>query len=299
MKKFVVALVLGLASVPAFSYPANLGLAALNGLVQGMNEGRQQAAAQAQANPAPQQAVSAAAPAANAFVVRNAEAMAAELRKSEFATSRCMLTPVFAGDGMTVALSTDRIFASNDVIVGVGEDKLDPSVKFPVRAVLMKHGPSEQVSVRVRRSGKELTVTAMCADAKPFYDAQLEGAFAMSKGDAARCSDKFGEASRIHALNVGPMNLAYNCAVLAGRFVTPADTAKSYYEVYRHLILESQWSSDSLGNNRANILTAVDFLNKKGAAYLADDLKSQYDQAVAAKAAPTPTTASIAGGQRP
>jgi hypothetical protein len=197
-----------------------------------------------------------------------------------------MLTPVVAGDGMTVALSTDRTFASGDIILSVGADRLDPSVKTPLRDVLMKHGPTELVSVKVRRSDAELTVTAACKDARPFYDAAFEAALAASKGDAATCYDKLVEAGRLEALHSGFLNLEFICGVQAGRIVTPTDQASGYYEIVRRMILENAWSADALGAIRATILTDVDTLKKSNAGYLGDDLKSQYDQAVAASSRP-------------
>jgi hypothetical protein len=52
------------------------------------------------------------------------------------------------------------------------------------------------------------------------------------------------------------------------------------------MILENAWSADALGAIRATILTDVDTLKKSNAGYLGDDLKSQYDQAVAASSRP-------------
>jgi len=218
------------------------------------------------------------------------EPFATEYKKSEYGVSRCMLTPVLESDRMTVALSTDRVFAAGDVFVAVGSDIIDSTAMFPVRDALMKRAAEESIQVKIRRAGKEITVTAKCTDAKVFYDLLLEAGFAASKNDAAGCSDKLRGAASLHALNFSPMHLAFQCGRLAGRIVGPTDQAKAYYEVYEQLIRESQWSADALNRNRGTILTAVDALRKGNAAFLADDLKQQFDQALTAK---TQTTASL------
>jgi len=217
-----------------------------------------------------------------------------ELKKPEYGVSRCMLTPVFESDSMTVALSTDHVFAAGDVFVVVGSEVVDSTAKFPVRDALMKRASDESIQVKIRRAGKEMTVTAKCSDAKPFYDLLLEAGFAASNNDAIGCSDKMRAAAGLHALNFFPMHLAFQCGRLAGRIVGLADQAKAYYEVYEQLIRESQWSTDALNRNRATILTAVEALRKGNAAYLADDLKQQFDQALSAK---MQTTASLGDGR--
>jgi flavin-dependent dehydrogenase len=93
-------------------------------------------------------------------------------------------------------------------------------------------------------------------------------------------------AGGLHGLNFFPMHLAFQCGRLAGRIVGPTDQAKAYYEVYEQLIRESQWSADALNRNRGAILTAVEALRKGNAAFLADDLKQQFDQALAPKGPP-------------
>jgi hypothetical protein len=217
-----------------------------------------------------------------------------ELKKPEYGVSRCMLTPVFASDSMTVALSTDRIFAAGDIFVAVGGEAIDSTAKFPVRDALMKRASDESIPIRIRRASKEIAVTAKCTDAKVFYDLLLEAAFAAANNDAAGCADKMRAAAGLHALNFYPMHLAFQCGRLAGRIVGPTDQAKAYYEVYEQLIRESQWSVDALNRNRSTILTAVDALRKGNAVLLADDLKQQFDQALSAK---TQTTASLVEGR--
>jgi len=193
-----------------------------------------------------------------------------------------MLTPLFSTDQMTVAVSTDRVFSAGDIIIAVGDDPIDSTAKTPVRDLLMKYGPTETLAIKIRRADKELVVTAKCADAKPFYDLQLEGAFAASKSDFATCADKMTGANRLHNLGAHVQWLAFQCARQAGRMVGSA-LAQGYYEVHRQLILESAWSSDSLGGIRGTILSAVDTLQKNNASLLGDDLKQQYDQALSAK----------------
>jgi hypothetical protein len=95
---------------------------------------------------------------------------------------------------MTVARSTDAVFSAGDTVISVGGEQVDATSKHPVRDLSMKHGPAERVQVKIRRSGHELTVAAQCADAKPYYDALLEAAFAASKEDFGSCADKIGEA---------------------------------------------------------------------------------------------------------
>jgi hypothetical protein len=175
-----------------------------------------------------------------------------EMKKPQYAGSRCMLSPLFASDGMTVALSTDAVFSAGDTILSVGGEPLDATSKNAARDVLMKHGPTEKVQVKIRRSDHELTVTAQCADSKPAYDALLEAAFAASKGDFSACADKVAEARRLHALNYAYANLGFNCALQAKRFGSLANVSQAYYELYRLQILQAAWSSDALGNIRGH-----------------------------------------------
>jgi hypothetical protein len=213
------------------------------------------------------------------------QAAVEEFKKPEYAGSRCVLSPVYASDGMTVALSTDAVFSAGDTIVSIGGEPLDATSKHAARDVTMKHGPTEKVQVKIRRSAHELTVTAQCADAKPFYDAMLEAGFAASKGDFGACADRVAEARRLHPLSYPHANLGFNCNLQAKRFANLENASQAYYELYRLEILQSAWSSDALGNIRGQILTAVDKLQKNKAAFLGDDLKRQYDDAVAASAA--------------
>jgi hypothetical protein len=192
---------------------------------------------------------------------------------------------------MTVALSTDAVFSGGDVILSLDGEPLDATSKHAARDVTMKHAPTEKVQLKIRRAAHELTVTAQCADAKPFYDAMLEAGFAASKGDFATCADKVAEARRLHPLNFPQANLGFSCNLQAKRFSNPADTGHAYYELYRLAILQAAWSSDALGNIRGTILEAVDKLQKNNAAFLGDDLKRQYDDAVSARASSPPSTA--------
>jgi hypothetical protein len=212
-----------------------------------------------------------------------------ELKKPEYAVSSCMLTPVFASDGMTVAVTADRVFSAGDVVIAVGGEPIDTTAKKPVSDLLKKHGPNDSIQVKVRRADKEVTVNSTCTDTKPFYDLLLEASFAASKNDAARCADKMTEARHLHASSASAMHLANQCARFAGRMPNVADAA--YYEVHREILLENLWSSDALSHIRAAILNAVDTLKKGNQSLLADDLKQQYDQAVAASSSPTPLSA--------
>ena len=47
--------------------------------------------------------------------------------------SRCTLTPVLASDGMTVAVSVDKVFSAGDVVIAIADEKVDVSAKTPVR----------------------------------------------------------------------------------------------------------------------------------------------------------------------
>jgi hypothetical protein len=220
-----------------------------------------------------------------------------ELKKPEYADARCALSPLLASDGMTVALSTDAVFSAGDTILSIGGEQLDTTSKHPVVDVLKKHGPTDKLQLKIRRSGHELTVSAQCADAKPYFDAMLEAGFAASKGDFGTCADKVGEARRLHVLNFAAARLSFNCNAQAKRFANLADTSHAYYELYRLAILQAAWSSDALGSVRGTILEAVDKLQKNNAAFLGDDLKRQYDDAVSARASSqlSATTAAATG----
>ncbi len=209
------------------------------------------------------------------------------LKNSVYAASRCMLTPVFGSDQLTVAVSADRIFAARDTVIAVDGELVAENSKSAFRDLLIKHGPNEEISIKLRRSGTELTVKARCMDAKTFYDLVLEASYAASKNDAATCTDKMGQASRVHLLASPGASLAFECAQQSGRLVKPADIARAYYDLRRLLILESAWSSDALSQIRGTILASVDTLQKYNAAFLGEDLKQQYDQAVAASLAIT------------
>jgi hypothetical protein len=215
-----------------------------------------------------------------------------EFKKPEYAVSRCALSPVFASDSMSVAVSEDRTFAAGDLVVEVGNEPLDTSSKTPVRDLLMKHGAAETVPVKIRRADKELVVTAKCSDAKPVNDLLLEAAFAASKNDAVTCADKMNSARQLHAMAFPIMFLAFQCNRIAGRITTPGDLARGYYDAYRMMVLANVWSPDALGRIRGDVLSAVDVLKKSNATLLADDLKQQYDQALTAKS--QPATASVA-----
>lgn len=213
-----------------------------------------------------------------------------EFKKPEYAQSRCALSPVLASDGMTVAFSTDAVFSAGDTILSIGGEQLDATAKHPAVIVLAKHGPTEKLLIKIRRSGHELTVPAQCVDAKPYFDAMLEAGFAAAKGDFNTCADKVTEARRLHAPNFASARLGFDCNLQAKRFATPADTGHAYYELYRLSILQAAWSSDALGSIRGTILEAVDKLQKNNAAFLGDDLKRQYDDAVSARASSPPST---------
>lgn len=210
-----------------------------------------------------------------------------ELKKPEYGASRCMISPGLASDQMTVGVSVDRVFSAGDVIVAIGSDPVDAAAKTPVKDLLVKHGVDETVPIKIRRAGAELIVAAKCTDSKPFYDLELEGVFAASKNDAVTCVDKLNAAKQLHVMNFPPMFLAFQCAKIAGKIPNSGDQARGYYEAYRMMVLLNLWSSDALSRIRGDILTAVDALKKGNATLLADDLKQQYDQAVAAKSPPT------------
>jgi hypothetical protein len=219
-----------------------------------------------------------------------AEPFLAELKKPELAASRCMLSPVLATDNLTVAVSADRVFATGDVILAVGNDVVDVTAKMPVRDILAKHGPDESIALRIRRAGKEAMITAKCGDAKSYVDRLLEATYAASHNDAAGCADKMRAAFDVHRPGFYPMFLSFQCNRLAGRIVGTVSLGRAYYEVYQELILESAWSPDALNHNRANILAAVEVLSKNNE-MLANDLKEQLDQAVVSARSATTTVA--------
>jgi hypothetical protein len=213
-----------------------------------------------------------------------------ELKKPEYGISTCMLTPVFASDGMTVAVSTDRVFSAGDVVIAVGGEPVDTTAERPVGSLLNKHEPKDSVQIKIRRADRELIVTTPCADTKPFFDLLLEAAFAASKNDAASCADKMNAARGLHALNFKMQQGAYICAARAGRIVGSPDLARGYYEIHRELILENKWSLDALSRIRGTILSVVDMFQKQNNSLFGDDLKQQYEQAVAAKSPPAPSS---------
>jgi hypothetical protein len=53
------------------------------------------------------------------------------------------------------------------------------------------------------------------------------------------------------------------------------------YDVRRLMIREGAWSADALSSMRGAVLTSVDILHKNNAQMLGDDLKQEYDAAVA------------------
>ena len=218
-----------------------------------------------------------------------------ELKRPEYGISTCMLTPVFASDGMTVAVSADRVFSAGDVVIAVGNEQVDTTAQRPVGSLLNKHEPKDSVQIKIRRADKELIVTAACADTKPFFDLLLEAAFAASKNDAASCADKMNAARGYHALNFKMQQGAYVCAARAGRLVGNPELARGYYEIHRELILENEWSLDALGRIRGTLLSVVDMFQKQNNSLLGNDLKQQFDQAVAAN---SPPVSSSANGSR-
>jgi hypothetical protein len=207
-----------------------------------------------------------------------------QLQKPEYAASSCMLSPIFATDGVTVAVTADRVFASGDVVIGVGDDPVDPTAAHPLVRLLVKHGADEILQIKIRRAPSEqLVVTAKCSDRKLFTDLLLESAYAASKNDASTCVDKMIEARRLHALSAVLMDMGYLCELKAGRIVGNPNQAQGFYEIRRELILENEWSSDALGKIRGTILSAVDRLRKHNNSLLGDDLMQMYDRAVAAR----------------
>jgi hypothetical protein len=208
-----------------------------------------------------------------------------EYKKPEYAKSRCMISPLLSSDSATVALSVNRVFAGGDTILSIGGTAINESSPTAVRDLLIKHGPNEEVVVKLRRAGKEQAVTAHCSDAKVFYDLVLEASYAASKSDAVTCGDKLREANRLHAFQSSLLWLAFQCDRVAGKLSNPSDLARNFYEVNRVLILESAWSTDAIGRIRGTILEAVNTLQNNNGTVLGEDLKQQYDQAVAAASA--------------
>jgi len=133
------------------------------------------------------------------------------LKAPEYAKSRCLLSPTFGANYVTVAMSSDRTFSAGDTVSAIAGEPLDPTNKTTVRDVLMKHTPEETVPVNLKRAGRDLTVNARCTDAKPFYDLVLEASFAASKKDPSACADKLDEAARLHALAFPGAWLWFQC----------------------------------------------------------------------------------------
>ncbi len=211
------------------------------------------------------------------------------LTKPEYAQSRCMLSPDFGADYVSVAVSRDRVFYSGDVLVSIAGENLDPTVKTTVRDVLSKHGPDETVAVKLKRAGADVTVNAKCTDAKAYYDLFLEASYAALKGDAAGCSDKMDQARQLHILAYAGNWLNLQCKLISQK-ITGAAIAQVYYDFQKQAIEELGSSSDALDQYRGSILSAIALLRKNQAGYLADDLKELFDKAVA-KAQQGPTSA--------
>lgn len=214
-------------------------------------------------------------------VVQAAAKWVAELKTPDYAISRCMLSPDLATDNVTVAISVDRVFSMGDVFLEIAGQPLDASAKTPIRDILVKHGPNEELSVKIRRGGDEMIVSAKCTDAKPFNDLLLEGFYAASKQDASGCADKLEAAAQLKILSAWPNFVLYECRYAAER-IPPASAAQGYYDVARRFILEARTSADALAQIRGNMLGAVNDLRNANASFLADDLQKQYDEAVAA-----------------
>ena len=58
------------------------------------------------------------------------------LKAPEYAESRCMLSPVFGADYVSIAVSSDRVFYAGDVVVSIAGQPLDRLDKHTVRDVL-------------------------------------------------------------------------------------------------------------------------------------------------------------------
>jgi hypothetical protein len=207
------------------------------------------------------------------------------LKASEFGKSRCMLSPVFGADYVSVAVSGDRIFFSGDVVLSIAGEPLDTTVKTTVRDVLSKHAPDETVPVKLKRAGTEITVNAKCSDAKSYYDLVLEASYAASKKDPSGCADKMDQAEKLHILAYAGSWLAFQCKVAANK-ITGAAVTQSYYQVEKQGVEELASSADALDHARVHILTAIDLLRKNQAGFLADDLKEIFDSAVAKAQSP-------------
>jgi hypothetical protein len=198
----------------------------------------------------------------------------------EHEISRCMISPVLATDGMTVAISVDHVFSADDVIVSISDVKIDIHRKHPVLAVLMTHQADELLPVGIRRGGKETIVLAKCSDSKPYSDLLLAASLAASKEDAPTCAEKLLLARQLHAPSYPFKKLGFECSDAAGRITNPSNLAREFYELYRQLVLENAWSRDALSSVRGSILQAVETLQKNNQLVLAQDLKKQYDDAV-------------------
>ena len=214
-------------------------------------------------------------------VAAMAERGLTELRKPLYGLSRCRLSITLSADNATVAVAADNLFSSGDLILGIGGAPLDDSSKTPVRDLLLKHGPTDDISVSVRRGKEDKTLSVKCQDAKPYYDAITEGLYAASKHDAGACADKLEAASSMGPLSASVGWFLLSCREGAGRIASNA-LPQQIYEIFRQLVIESKVSPDALGRIRGSVLSAVDTLNKDNANILADDLRKTLDDAVAA-----------------
>lgn len=224
------------------------------------------------------------APAANSGVADLGSRYVEVFRRPEFEQSRCVLSPIFMSNNRTVALSTDRVFATGDTVLSVAGETLDADAKLPLVDLLKKHSATETLPLNIRRAGKETAIAAKCSDSKPYFDLLLEAAYAASKNDAAACADKMNRARTLRGASPWLMiEFSYKCNLQAGR-IAQIDQARGFYEIYREMILEASWSTDALGRIRGSLLTAVDILRKHNQQLLGDDLKQQFDDAVTASA---------------
>jgi hypothetical protein len=135
-----------------------------------------------------------------------------EYQKPEYDTSSCLISPIFASDNMTVAVSADRVFSAGDLVITVGDLQVDSTAKRPVSDLVRRFGPQDHIPIKIRRASKELTLTVPCTDKRPFTDLLREAGFAASRNDPATCADKMSEARRLHILGASGMGLAYFCA---------------------------------------------------------------------------------------
>jgi hypothetical protein len=202
------------------------------------------------------------------------------LKAPDYGVSRCNLSPLLSLDQVTVAVSSDRLFSVGDRILEIGGIPLDAASKTPVKDLLMTHASTDSLSVKVNRHGRPIDLMAQCSDTKPLIDLLLEALYAASKLDAQTCATKLEAAAQLHALDYRFAWLSYDCRRAAGR-VTADEQPRQFYEIQRLAILQAKASADSLSSLRAQILTAVNNLHQSPAGYLADDLKQQYDEAVA------------------